>query len=91
MTRKESDALTLDQYEEIMQEIWDNHRWCRSDFEHSKYIKYVRPNWDMRDGACFSIQFDPGKKVFSAGYGETEPMYDRIMNWLNEPWEGSKQ
>lgn len=90
MTRNESDALTLDQYKAIMQEIWNYHRWVRSKCEHSKHIKYVRPNWDMRDGRCFSIQFDPGKKVFSCGYGETEPMYDRIMNWLNEPLDGSK-
>lgn len=84
-------ALTPDQYKAIMQEIWKNHRFARSDFKHSKYIKYVRPNWDMRDGMCFAISFDQDKKSFNSGYGETEPMYDRIMNWLNEPWEGSKQ
>ena len=91
MTNKKSDALTVDQYEDIMKEIWKKHRWDRSKFKHSKNIKYVRPNWDMRDGACFSIKFDPGKKIFSESYGETEPMYDRIMRWLNEPWEGSKK
>lgn len=84
-------ALTPDQYKAVMQQIWKNHRFARSDFEHSKYIKYVRPHWDMRDGMCFSIQFDPGKIVFNSGYGETEPMYDRIMKWLNEPREGSEQ
>lgn len=87
MTQEESElALTPDQYKAIMQEIWKNHRWGRSASGNSKYIKYVRPNWDMRDGMCFSIQFDPGKKVFNSGYGETEPMFDRIMNWLNEPF-----
>jgi hypothetical protein len=80
-------ALTPEQYNEIMQEIWKNHRFGMypAPINH-KSIKYVRPNWDMRDGLCFSIEFD-GLAVdqrFGSGYKETTPMFDRIMKWLKE-------
>lgn len=98
-------ALTRAQYEEIMKEIWTYHRFgglsrkawddeSRSD--RCKYIKYVRPNWDMRDGMCFSIKFDglgcpKDGMEFGSGYGITEPMYDRIMKWLNTPLSELKE
>ncbi|MNC07121.1 hypothetical protein D3C75_546540 [compost metagenome] len=88
-------ALTQQQYKEILQLIWKEHRFgglskaARDKdtvLKRCKHIKYVRPNWDMRDGMCFSIRFDPGDKSFNSGYGETVPMYDRIMKWLNTPY-----
>ncbi|GJM84251.1 hypothetical protein HMSSN139_67470 [Paenibacillus sp. HMSSN-139] len=87
-------ALTRTQYDEIVSEIWKNHRWCIDPMDEDKkechkYIKYVRPSWDMRDGSCFSITFDGlingGTINFNAGFLETRPMYDRIMEWLNGP------
>lgn len=92
-------ALTREQYDSIMREIWEYHRFGglskkawddKERLARCKNIKYVRPNWDMRDGRCFSIRFDglgcpvDGKEFYS-GYGETVPMYDRIMEWLNTP------
>jgi hypothetical protein len=89
-------ALTPQQYNEIMKEIARAHRfgglskeiWDDEEaLKRCKHIKYVRPNWDMRDGMCFSIRFDPCDKEFISGYGERIPMYDRIMEWLNGPRE----
>lgn len=97
MREQDPIALSKKQYEEIMQEIWKYHRFGKLSEEvfnddermkRQKCIKYVRPNWDMREGQCFSITFDPGKREFHAGYGETVPMYDRIMEWLNSKVEG---
>ncbi|MEK5167145.1 hypothetical protein NYE69_33225 [Paenibacillus sp. FSL R5-0527] len=90
-------ALTKDQYDRIMSAVWVMHRfgglsdevWNNPELvDKCKNIKYVRPNWDMRDGMCFSIRFDglfgkDGTITFNSGYGETVPMYDRIMEWLN--------
>lgn len=62
-----SETLTVEQYQEIMNEIWKYHRFgslSKSSWSNDerinccKHIKYVRPNWDMRDGRCFSIRFD---------------------------------
>lgn len=97
-------AMTRDEYDLIVYEIWRFHRFGglslpsskRKDPNYeerqkrSKWIKYIRPNWDMRDGMCFSVRFDGsccGKdgKTFGSGYGETVPLYDQIMTWLNTP------
>lgn len=83
-------ALTNEQYEQIIDVVWDRHRFGGlSDSPDKKHIKYVRPNWDMRDGMCFSIKFDGmfGTITFNSGYPETEPMYDRIMRWLEDSRE----
>jgi hypothetical protein len=86
-------AMTKEQYEIVMKEIEDHHSWGKHGFSDGKckYIKYVRPNWDMRDGLCFSINFDGlacgiGGITFGSGYGETTPLYDRVMEWLNKPF-----
>lgn len=94
-------AMTQAQYKTVMREIWDKHRFGGlspkywDDIEASdrcKHIKYVRPNWDMRDGMCFSIKFNGmmcGKdgKEFNSGYGQTVPLFDQIMAWLNSSRE----
>lgn len=83
-------ALTPEQYNLIMDEIWKNHRFgMYPSPDNCKCIKYVRPNWDLRDGLCFSIKFDGlglSKEgiTYGSGYGETTPMYERIMEWLNK-------
>lgn len=84
-------AMTREGFEGLMNQIANFHHFygpkpiydspeARS---RCKYIKYVRPNWDMRDGRCFSIRFDPCGKEFHSGYGETVPLYDQIVEWLN--------
>jgi len=88
-------AMTKEQYEKVMQEIQEHHAFGKyvSDDEKrkkQKYIKYVRPNWDMRDIMCFSIRFDGltcGRegKEFNSGYGETVPLFDQVMAWLYSP------
>ncbi|MUT66041.1 hypothetical protein [Paenibacillus sp. NEAU-GSW1] len=82
-------AMTKEQYDLVIKEIEENHYFGKSfsTAPNSKHIKYVRPNWDMRDGMCFSIQFDGlscgmGGKAFGSGHLESEPLYDRVMNWL---------
>ncbi|KAF6578320.1 hypothetical protein G9G54_13670 [Paenibacillus sp. EKM212P] len=91
-------AMTPSQYNEMMKEIARAHRfgglskaiWDDEEARsRCKYIKYVRPNWDMRDGRCFSIRFDPCGKEFHSGYGETVPLYDQIVEWLNSPRENT--
>lgn len=83
-------ALTKEQYDKVMHVVWVRHRFGGpSDSPNCKCIKYVRPNWDMRDSKCFSIRFEglfgTGAKVFVSDYDETESMYDRIMKWLDGP------
>lgn len=94
-------AMTRIQYDLLMKEIWDKHRFSRLSIKYwddegvtnrCKHIKYVRPNWDMRDGRCFSIMFNGmtcgvDGKEFGSGYGETVPLFDQIMGWLNSPVE----
>lgn len=92
--REDDLAMTRKQYDLIMIEIWGFHRF--SGIKHfdneeisgrCKYIKYVRPNWDMRDGKCFSIRLDglgcgSEGKEFTSGYGQTVPLYEQVMKWL---------
>ena len=84
-------AMTKEQYNQVMNEIWKNHRfghmsnaYWNDEEEAKKYkmIKYVRPQWDMRDGMCFSVTFEPIKMTFNSGYPATVPLFDQIM-WLN--------
>lgn len=94
-------SMTEDQFKQVILEIQNNHKFGGYYPNHSKfqsycnkYIKYVRPDWDMRDGMCFSIRFDgmgcgkDGKK-FGSGYGETEPLFDQIMKWLSSCKDGA--
>lgn len=79
----DNQSLSKSQYEEIMIEIVKHHRFgglSNSDNRPCRHIKYIRPNWDMRDGRCFTITFD--RKVFDFRDNDT-PMFERIMNWLN--------
>lgn len=93
-------SLSPEQYRKVMKEIWDKHRFgglSRKfddyDIDRCKNIKYVRPNWDMRDGACFSITFNGlfaggvDGLNFNSGHGETVSMLSRIMDWLDTPNE----
>ena len=71
-------ALSQEEYDLVMEEIKRNHFFNMFPFPpNHKAIKYVRPNWDMRDGKCFSIEFDNMKFHQSDG-----KMFDLIMNWL---------
>lgn len=92
--QRDNIALTEQQFQAIMEEIKTYHRfgglppaYWDNPMRQSrcKHIKYVRPDFDLRDEMCFHIRFDPGEKVFGSGAEETVPMYDRIMEWLNTP------
>lgn len=72
-------SLTREQYSEIMNRIWKHHRFARG----GRSIKYVRPNWDLRDGKCFHIQFDNNDVKFDFRDNENS-MYDNIISWLAE-------
>jgi hypothetical protein len=75
--------LTIEQFKQIMQRVERQHRFGK--YGHTKWIKYVRPNFDMRDNRCFYITFEGGgftEKSFS--HTDQVPMYDEIMAWLEE-------
>lgn len=76
-------SLTVEQFKEIINLIWDKHRFgglSKNKDNTCKHIKYVRPNFDMRDGCIFNVKFDD--KMFDFRDDE-RPMYERIMEWLN--------
>ncbi|MCM3274195.1 hypothetical protein [Paenibacillus elgii] len=78
-----SESLTVEEYKKIMNIIWDNHRFgglSKNRSENCRHIKYIRPDWDMRDGRCFSISFDDVHFDFR---GSNRSMYDRIIAWLS--------
>lgn len=81
---KISETLTVEEYKDIMNEIWRNHRFgSLSGYREDKVcrnIKYIRPSWDMRTGACFNIIFDDVTFHFR---GTEESMYSRILDWLD--------
>jgi hypothetical protein len=77
------DALSKQQFDTIMQEITKHHRfggWNEDRSKVDRYIKYVRPHWDMRDLKCFYVDFDNIRFDFRQS---DESMFDRIMKWLN--------
>ncbi|WP_413986371.1 hypothetical protein [Paenibacillus polymyxa] len=88
-------AMTSEGFSLLMAHIQDKHHFYGPKLIYDtpeararcKYIKYVRPNWDMRDGRCFSIRFDPCGKEIYIEPGETVPLYDRIIDWLNSSRE----
>lgn len=77
-------CLTLEQYYEIMTKIRNEHSFGKH--KHTKWIKYVRPQFDMRDGKCFHIKFEGAfegnEKIFSQK--DEGLMFDNIMIWLEE-------
>lgn len=73
----ENKSLTKEQYTEIMNRIWQYHCFARG----GRNIKYIRPNWDMRDGKCFHIAFDNSGVKFDFRDNE-KTMYENIMEWL---------
>jgi hypothetical protein len=85
---KHGESLNKIQFDEIMSEIVKHHRFSGNLKKNAnginRYIKYIRPNWDMRDLKCFFIQFD--HKEFDSRDSD-DSMYDRIMRWLNEKGE----
>lgn len=80
MKSKELDRIEFDL---IMSEISKHHRfargWNNPEGQICRSIKYIRPNWDMRDMKCYHISFD--SKSFDSR-GSKDSMYDRIMAWL---------
>jgi hypothetical protein len=82
---KHGESLNKAQFDEIMAEIVKYHRFGVSTKKNvncvNRYIKYIRPSWDMRDLKCFFIQFD--YKEFDSRDSD-DSMYDCIMKWLNE-------
>ncbi|MCY9593978.1 hypothetical protein [Paenibacillus chitinolyticus] len=77
-----SESLTVDEYKIIMSKIWDSHRFGRLSKNRNRicrHIKYVCPNWDLRDGRCFSIGFDDVLFDFRGSY---RSMFERIIGWL---------
>lgn len=74
---KDEKALTSAQFIQLMQEIDQNHSFGK--YGHRNWVKYVRPDFDMRDGKCFHIKLDD--KVFSSSDCKTT-MYEEIMAYL---------
>lgn len=70
-------ALTQEQFVEIMSKINKHHSFGKH--KHTNWIKYVRPNFDMRDGKCFNIHLDD-KEFDSRECKDT--MFNEIMKWL---------
>lgn len=75
-----SKALTMDQFNDIMNRIKEKHSFGR--YGHTKWIKYIRPSFDMRDFMCFSITFRHGSDETTFGQSGNGTMYERIMEWL---------
>lgn len=77
--------MSLQQFSAILAEIQANHRFgvsCSN--KKSNHIKYVRPNIDMRGDRVFSITFKAFVAEVTFDFRDSaEPMYDRIMAWLN--------
>lgn len=70
-------ALTSTQFLEVMKEIDHHHAFGK--YGHTNWVKYVRTNFDMRDGKCFHIMLD--QKAFSSSECKTT-MHDEIMKYL---------
>lgn len=74
------EALTLQQFAAIVKEVQANHRFGWQ----GRMIKYVTPTIDMRDDKIFHIHFRLFGDPFTFDFRDSEePMYDRIMQWLN--------
>jgi len=84
-------ALTMQQFTEIVNEIAEKHPfyWWDSPLDISgRKVKYIynRSAFDVRDGTItiFHITFRGGEGTKKFDYRDNdEPMYDRIMKWLN--------
>jgi hypothetical protein len=84
-------ALTLDQFTEIVKEVAQNHMfyfWQSPLQEKGKHIKYIyQSSFDVRDGTItiFHIAFRGMSGLKKFDYRDSsEPMYDRIMKWLKD-------
>jgi hypothetical protein len=73
-------ALTIEQFSELMNYVIKHHRFG---VPRGKFIKYVRPHFDLRDQRVFSITFDNMGKTFDSRDND-KSMYDNIMKWLKE-------
>jgi len=80
----DSKSLTKMQFDEILHVIGKHHRFGRG----GRNIKYIRPFFDTRDGAVYRVEFD---SVIFDFRDYDEPMYDRIMNWLNDESPSKEQ
>lgn len=90
---KNGETLTKKQFDEIMTEITKHHRFGgrygqKKEGGVCRYIKYIRPSWDMRDLKCFFITFD--EKEFDFRESD-DSMFNCIMNWLNEKGEANDE
>ena len=77
-----SKALTLDQWKEVMNRITQHHRFGK--YGHATWIKYVRPQFDMRDCTCFHIKFQYAGSYKEFSHIDEKPMFEAIMEWLDE-------
>lgn len=77
--------LTFTEFAKILYDIRDHHRWGESDARRSRWIKYIRPSFDMRDCKVFNVEFQGGHgtKTFDCRDSD-EPMHERIMRWLRD-------
>lgn len=82
------EPLSVEQLKTILDDVAANHnygrRFSRKGGYNYKHIRHVQATFDARDGKCFFIKFH--MFPFHAYFGWTdsnEPMYDRIIAWLN--------
>lgn len=77
---KNGEALTNDQFNEIMEEVTKHHRFGYGGL----FIKHVDPVFDMRDNRCFHIKFRGVSNAEFDSRQSDESMYVRIMAWLED-------
>lgn len=93
MENKFGKTLNFTDFNEIMKEVNDKHRFgglSKSKGTVCRNIKYVEPVFDMRTNDCFYIKF---RGIFGNGEKEfdfrdsSSSMYERIVSWLNGHYE----
>lgn len=76
-----NNSLDVDQWKEIMNIIAKNHSFGK--YGQTKWVKYVMPSFDMRDGKCFFIKFRYAGGEIEFSHTDDKPMYDAILEWLS--------
>ncbi len=74
--------LTMEQFTEIVERIKQQHSFGRHG--HTKWIKYIRPTFDMRDNTCFNVTFDHQGRGTNFNHTDEKDMYEAIIEWLEE-------
>jgi hypothetical protein len=75
-------AMTLEQFAALLKFIEKNHMFGLR----GRHIKYVRPDWDMRQMGFFCVNFDciGGRVKFAiVNHDAHRNLHDWIMSWLN--------